>query len=194
MTPTVTIVTARAASRDALTDADYRDIYDEIRQKASLRQFVDAIHSAVSFAWWSKYESGSAALNRERRNELRAAVGLPPLPPTVAEAVAAADPDATVYQVGAAPSDRLILIGADAHEPLALHINDNLTVLEHPERRASNGAPESHVTGVTSPRTRPPRKTIELSPERRDRLAALKNEAGLTWDEFADWVLQLCDA
>ena len=73
MTPPVTIITTNASSADTLADGDYRDIYDELRQKCPLRQFAETIHSAVSFAWWNKYERGEAVLNRERRNELRTA-------------------------------------------------------------------------------------------------------------------------
>lgn len=194
----VTILTSQAASSDQLTDQDYRDIYDELRQKCPLRQFAETIHSAVSFAWWNKYERGEAVLNRERRNELRAAVSLPALPATVAEACAAADPDATVYQVGAAPADRLILIGADAHDPLDLHINGNLAVIDAPVR-ADNHPPtdlpqQSHVTPVTASRRRAMTKAVRFSPDRWQRLSLLRKEADMTWDEFADWLLQLCGA
>lgn len=199
MTPSVTILTSQAASSDQLTDADYRDIYDELRQKCPLRQFAETIHSAVSFAWWNKYERGEAVLTRERRNELRAAVGLPALPATVAEACAAADPDATVYQVGAAPADRLILIGADAHGPLDLHINGNLAVIDAPASVGANDhsplpSQQSHVTPVTSSRRRAITKAARFSPERWERLSLLRKEADMTWDEFADWLLTLCGA
>lgn len=202
MTPSVTILTSQAASSDQLTDGDYRDIYDELRQKCPLRQFAETIHSVVSFAWWNKYERGEAVLNRERRNELRAAVGLPALPATVAEACATADPDATVYQVGAAPADRLILIGADAHGPLDLHINGNLAVIDASASVGANDhsplppqpAQQSHVTPVTAPKRRAMTKAVRFSPDRWQRLSLLRKEADMTWDEFADWLLQLCGA
>lgn len=202
MTPPVTVITTNAGSADTLTDQDYRDIYDELRQKCPLRQFAEAIHSAVSFAWWNKYERGEAVLNRERRNELRAAVGLPALPATVAEACATADLDATVYQVGASPADRLILIGADAHDPLDLHINGNLAVIDAPASVGANDhsplpaqpAQQSHVTPVTAPKRRAMTKAVRFSPERWERLSLLRKEADMTWDEFADWLLTLCGA
>ena len=81
--PPVTLVTHTARAADNLTDAEYRDIYDELRQQHSLRQFVQITHTAYSIAWWSKYEHDSIALTRQARNELRAAVGLQPLPLTV---------------------------------------------------------------------------------------------------------------
>lgn len=196
MTPSVTILTSQAASSDQLTDGDYRDIYDELRQKCPLRQFAETIHSAVSFAWWNKYERGEAVLNRERRNELRAAVGFPALPATVAEACATVDPDATVYQVGVAPADRLILIGADAHDPIDLHINGNLAVIDGRGGPACppDQAQQSHVTPVTAPKRRVPTKAVRFSPDRWERLSLLRKEADMTWDEFADWILTLCGA
>ena len=206
MTHSVTTITSQAASSDQLTDQDYRDIYDELRQKCPLRQFAETIHSAVSFAWWNKYERGEAVLTRERRNELRAAVGLPALPATVAEACATADPDATVYQVGAAPADRLILIGADAHDPLDLHINGSLAVTDRtggpvgadlcvrPVASPADPPQQSHVTPVTASKRRVPTKAVRFSPERWQRLSLLRKEADMTWDEFADWILELCGA
>lgn len=195
MTPPVTFITTNAVRADTLTNQDYRDIYDELRQKCPLRQFAETIHSAVSFAWWNKYERGEAVLNRERRNELRAAVGLPALPATVAEACATADPDATVYQVGVAPADRLILIGADAPTPLDLHINGSLGILSGAaESGAVEGPQQSHVTPVTAPKRRATTKAVRFSPDRWERLSLLRKEADMTWDEFADWVLQLCGA
>jgi hypothetical protein len=51
----------------------------------SLDAFVTAVRSTFSKAQWSKYHNGQAPLNRTMRNELRTAVGLPLLPPTLAE-------------------------------------------------------------------------------------------------------------
>lgn len=133
---TVTLVTTCAQSADDLTDADYRDIYDELRVKCSLDTFVVTIGSAVSKAWWSKYERGEATLTRSRRAELRAAVGLPPLPPAVADALANVDPDASVYQVGGQRASRVVLVGADV-SAVNLRLNGACTV-------------EPHVTGVTT--------------------------------------------
>lgn len=221
--PPVTIVTTRAETADRLTDADYHDIYQEVRghdpqtgaYRISLRSLVDLIRArlpgqeTLSIGYWSKYHTGQLAeLNRRARNELRALVGYDPLPPTVAEACATGgpaapvDPDATVYQVGQAPADRLILVGSDIEEPLELRINGHLTaepVAEHPEwsepqRAQSKDALESPVTGVTAPRSRKPTKAIRLSPEQWERLSTLRREAHMTWDELADWIAQLCGA
>lgn len=125
---TVTLVT-RDASLDALSLSDYRDIYDELRGRdagtgayaVSLDKFVTLVTSAYSKAQWSKYHNGEAMLTRTMRNELRQAVGLPPLPPTVAEATAAASPDAAVWQVGDGPAEHVIMV--TTVEPLTLHVN-----------------------------------------------------------------------
>jgi len=208
MTPPVTTVTTRAASSDRLTPADYHDIYQEVRgydptaatYRISLRAFVDLIRArlpdqeTLSIGYWSKYHTGQLdALNRRARNELRALVGYDPLPPTVAEATATADPDATVYQVGQAPADRIVLVGSDVADPLDLRINGHLTA----EPGASASSPVSSpqaasVTPVTAPRSRKPTRAIRLSPDRFERLSALRKEAGLTWDELADWIEVLC--
>lgn len=189
MTLPVTTVTTRARSADTLSDQDYRDIYTELRSKCPLRQFADLIHSAVSFAWWSKYERGEASLSRERRNELRAAVGLPALPPTVADASARADPDATVYQVGQQAADRLILVGADVREPLTLRINGSVSTLPDP---VADLVPKAPVTPVTAHRTRPPRSSIVLYRSTWESLNAARLRNGQTWDQFlAGWVGQL---
>jgi hypothetical protein len=179
--PTVTLVTSTSASADTLTDADYRDIYDELRSKCPLRQFADLIHSAVSFAWWSKYERGEAHLNRPRRAELRAAVGLPALPPAVADVLAAVDPDASIYQVGAGASDRVLLVGSDVTDTLDLRLNGSLRVLD--EEPARN----SHVTAVTPPRDRSSYAGLTVRRETRNRLDAARVRSGLTWDQFLSY-------
>ncbi len=136
---------------DTLTAADYRDIYEELRSKCSLARFVALAGSQVSKAWWSKYERGDAQLTHERRNELRAAVGLPALPDPPARILARVHPDATIWQIGAAQPDCAILIGADAHAPLTLQINGDLRI-EAPAQIA-------HVTPVTPPQAAAPPQT-----------------------------------
>lgn len=171
----VTIVTANAASADQLTDADYRDIYDELREKAALDKFVTAIGSAVSKAWWSKYERGEADLTRARRNELRAGVGLPTLPLTVAEAVADADPDARVWQVGVAQPDRMVMVGVDAPATLTLRLNGDLA--------AADPAVESHVTAVTGTKRARSYRSLSVSAATYQRLAEARLAQNQTWDE-----------
>ena len=68
--------------------------------RMSLDAFVAAVQSAFSKALWSKYHNGQAPLNRTMRNELRTAVGLPLLPPTVAAVMQGVDSNALVVQGG----------------------------------------------------------------------------------------------
>lgn len=143
----VTLVTQRAAAADTLSAADYRDIYAELRSKMSLRQFCALTGSRVSIAWWSKWEADAdAELPRARRAELRAAVGLASLPPTIAEAVAGVDPDAAIYQIGAAPATRVALVGGDVGA-VDLRVNGNCSVV------SVSQSVSSVVTPVTRPRT-----------------------------------------
>lgn len=172
----VTTVTAHPLSSDDLTAAQYREIYDELRSKCALRAFVALIGSAVSIAWWSKYERGEAQLDTDRRNELRAAVGLPLLPPAVASVLAQVDPDATIYQVGLDAAERVILIGADAQTPLTMRLNGILSVVAESQ--------VAHVTPVTGPRRRAARGTILVSVALRKRLNAARLSAGQTWEDF----------
>src|SRR3990167_8538710 len=94
------------ASRDDLTEQDYRDIFEEFREKYSLRAFVELAKSGYSIAYWSKYERGEFELTRQAKNEMRRAVGLPALPLTVAESVADVDAGAGVIEIGAGPKNR----------------------------------------------------------------------------------------
>lgn len=178
MEPVVTLVTRRAASSDDLSAQDYRDIYDELRSKASLDKFVSVIGSAVSKAWWSKYERSEAELTHDRRNELRTAVGLPTLPPTVTAVTAGIAPDATVYQVGDGTPDRVVMVGDQAHEPLTMRLNGSLQILpaDPPEI--------THVTPVTSPRRERSTKSLSVSISTWKRLSAARKSAGLTWDAY----------
>lgn len=123
----VTQVTADA-TRDDLTDADYKDIYEELRRGRSLDALCDLVGSQYSRAWWSRYEKGDMKITRAARNELRRGVGLPQLPPTTEEAIHLADPDARVYQVGCETPRRVVLIGASG--PVVLHCaEDGVTAI-----------------------------------------------------------------
>lgn len=180
--PAVTLVTARADSADNLSDQDYNDIYAELRAKCPLRQFSETIRSAVSFAWWNKYEHGEGRLNRDRRNELRAAVGLPRLPETVAAVTATIDPDAAIYQVGAGAPDRVVMIGNHVSEPLVLRLNGNLHVL--PDTPVEPLAEEARVTLVTRA-TRPRSyKSVAVTVSTYESLLQAKKGSGLTWDIY----------
>jgi hypothetical protein len=171
--PAVALLTALAATAD-LSDGEYRQIYDHVAQGRSLRNIALALRSNVTFGWWAQYASGERHLDRDRKNELRVWAGLPPLPPTPVEAVAAAaHPDAAVYQVGADIANRIVLIGSDV-PAVNLTVNGNCAALPY----------TPHVTSVTGHSGRSPRKTIHLSPETWKCLSAARESSGLTWDEF----------
>lgn len=186
MSPECVRLTANAARAEDLTEQDYREIYQELRSKMSLRAFKAQIGSQYSIGYWSKYETHPETLTRAARQELRAAVGLPALPPAPTEALAAMDPDATIYRVGALPATRVALIGADI-ESVTLHVNGQITALPDP-------ALDWHVTAATRPRPRKPTKAIRLCPDHWERLNTMRRDAGLTWDDFAAWVLDVCGA
>lgn len=135
MTQTVTLVT-RDATLDDLSVGDYRDIYDELRQDKSLGAVVALLNSEFSRAMWHQYEHGERALNRTMRNELRAAMNLPLLPPTVAEATAQASPDAAVWMVGDGVPEHVIMVSTT---PVTLHVNGAVQTVEK----------TANVTGVT---------------------------------------------
>ena len=88
------------ATQDELTETDYRDMFDEMRTTGSYATIADRLHSVYSKASWRKYELGQMELTRIMRNELRAANNLPPLPPTITEAVSIASQDASVWWDG----------------------------------------------------------------------------------------------
>lgn len=172
----------RDAGADDLTDQDYRDIYDELRGQHSLRAFVEIVASRYSFAWWSKYERGDVELTRDARTELRRAVGLPLLPPTIAQATTDVDPNAVVYRVGHERLTRVVLVGHP--RPLTIHLNGTLAAREDDAGDADDIAdppPDPHVTEVTR---RKKRQTISLDPELHRRLNAARQAAGVTWAAF----------
>lgn len=178
MTQPVTLVT-RDATLDDLSTQDYRDIYDELRQDKSLGAVVALLNSEFSRAMWHQYEHGERALNRTMRNELRRAMKLPLLPPTVAEATAQASPDAAVWSVGEGVPEHVIMVSAT---PVTLHVNGNVqTVLQ-----------TSNVTGVTrhlQPRKRYVRPCIPETYSKR--LAGL---VGVSWQDVIEAGLAALEA
>jgi hypothetical protein len=184
MTPVTPVTTlTKDAERDQLADDDYREIYDEVRgfvaeeqrYQVSLDAFVGLIHSEFSKAAWSKYHRGELDLNRRMRNELRAAVGMAPLPPTVGEAVAGVDPNAEVVQVGEEMVSRLILVATE--QPFKLNVNGRVFMVEHEDKAARDGA----VTEVTRKRA-----GISLSPSAFERFNSRRQANGLSWEQLLD--------
>lgn len=105
-----------AAGQDEYSAQDYREMYEELREKMSLDRLVDWLHSRYSKAKWSQYERGVAALTRDMKNELRVAHDRPQLPATVAETTAHASPDASVWLAGeeGAGVETIIMVAGDA--------------------------------------------------------------------------------
>lgn len=169
----VTVVT-RNANTDDITDDDYRDIYDELRQQHPLRQFAQLTQTGYSIAWWSKFERREVELTRTARNELRRAVGLPALPLTIGEAAALADPNATVYRVGDGVPDVVILAAHQA--PLVMSLNGTLNAVE-------DTPPNPRVTEVTRATQR---KSVHVGVALWQRLNSARQAAGLTWDEYLE--------
>ncbi len=152
---TVTAVTTPALRADELTEQDYRDIYDELREHLSLSEFITRAGSTVSKGWWSQYEHGIKPLTLERRNELRAAVGLRILPPYPADAAGAVTDDATVYRIGDGLADRVILLTPEMATPLNLRVNGDVRVLS---QFSPQNAADAEVTPVTAYRRDAPRQ------------------------------------
>ena len=120
----VTLIT-RDATLDKLSAQDYRDIFTEVREKMSLDKFVALSGSQYSTAQWGKYEhAADMTPTRAMRNDLRRAVGMEELPPTVAEATAQASPDASVWTVGEGVPEHVIMVGS---APITLHVNGGVS-------------------------------------------------------------------
>lgn len=154
----VTRLTDRAASADNLTEADYREIYLELAQNRTTRQ-LQAILGEYSNAWWSEFGHGRKPLTERARAALRRAVGLPELPPAVADVLAGVDPDAEVVSVedpaaGPGARDRVILAGR--RQNVRLHLTSTDVLIE-PESGAA-----AAVTPVT--RQRRPRRGVGVTP------------------------------
>lgn len=187
--PGVTLVTALAETSD-LSDAEYRALYQRVAAGRSLRELATALRTAVSHTWWANYARGEKQLDQARKNELRAWAGLPELPPTVGEAVAAgAHADAAVYQVGAQVASRVVLVGADV-PAVTLRLNGTVGVVAE----ARSDAVVSSVTAVSSVLAagaghsvrapRMARASIHISLTLQQRLNARRLALGLTWEAF----------
>lgn len=166
----VTMVT-RDATLDNLSDKDYREIYVELcrlsedgkrtKESLSFDKFIALVKSEFSKPLWAKYEGGGVRLNRKQRNELRRAMGLPLLPPTVADATAQASPDAAVWTVGDGVPEHVIMV---SETPVTLYVNGSVSTV----------AQNRDVTVVTRPlRRSAPVKRMWVSIAQQQRLAAL---------------------
>jgi hypothetical protein len=136
----VTVVTQHA-THDDKSDAEYAEIFAELREQHSLAQLCTLLRSKFSRAQWNKYERGETALTRTMRNELRAAVGVIVLPPTLDEVAATINPDALVVKVGSDTPHSVILVGIA--ESLTIGVNGRITAQHTTEPL------EARVTSVT---------------------------------------------
>ena len=149
MTLPVTLVT-RDATLDDLSLTDYVDMVQDLRTTLSLEKLIAVLGSQYSKPLWARVEKGEVPPNRNQRNELRRYYGMLPLPPTVAEATAAASPDAAVWQVGQGPAEHVIMV--TAQEAITLRVNGAVSVVDAEAKQAAS----VDVTGVT--RTVTPRR------------------------------------
>lgn len=109
----------RNAGVDSLSDQDYMDILEELLQTHTLRELVVVLKSQYSFGHWASMRKRERAILRPAKNELRVAMRLPPLPPTIAEAMAIVDENAEVYRTGQETPNRVHLYNlaeSAAHE------------------------------------------------------------------------------
>lgn len=161
----ITAISTPDTRRDDLTEADYRDIYDELRGHLSLAEFVARAGSTVSRSWWSQYEAGGKRLSWERRNELRRAVCLSATATPAETAAAAVSENASVWRIGEGLADRVILVTPEAQTPLFLSVNGTVHIVDH---SAQQNPVEAKVTPVTAYRSAPrpacfrPRLALDL--------------------------------
>lgn len=165
----VTLVT-KDATLDDLSLSDYRDMVQELRGSLSLDKLIEALGSQYSKPLWAKVEKGEIAPNRNQRNELRRYFKRPVLPPTVADATAAASPDAAVWQVGDGAAEHVIMV--TTHRPITLHVNGAVTIADdEPQQVRSDDV--TAVTRAVAPRRYYARPTASAAQnERRVRLGA----------------------
>lgn len=188
-TPAVAVLT-RNAAHDPLAESDYRDIYDEIRQfdqetgryAISLDKFCALVASAYSKALWAKYHNGEAELNRTQRSELRKAVGMPVLPPTVSQALSVVDEDAEIIQVGNDIANRVVVLATDL--AFTLHVNGAVT-------SSVTAFTDPSVTARTATVAMPrQRRSISLSARTWERVNRVRLEKGLSWEQLLGLALE----
>jgi len=105
--------------------------------------------------YFFRYERGEMdRQNREMRNVLRRAQGLPTLPPTVADCVALASPDAAVWRIGDGIPETVIMVAGGA--ALDLHVNSSVALLTDSTQGDATNAAEPLQADTQYKRTRKP--------------------------------------
>lgn len=189
----VEVLTARARSND-LARAEYREIYEDLRQGRSLDKFTALLQDAegraaaregrpprrvTGKASWSRYER-LGKLTPAMADELRCAVGLGKRPAPV-EDVLDIDPDAEVVRIsdnGPAPATRVLLL--NTRRPLTIHAGETVSV-------AGQGA-GGRTSAVYTPRTRPVR-AVSVPARVHTRMAAVRAELGVSWGALMERLL-----
>lgn len=172
-----------ANHQDDLSDADYGDIYRELRDGRTLRQFIELSVSTLSPSWWSQFDGGDKALTRRARNDLRRAVGLEQLPPANADLPDAIAAGAAVAQVGGELASRVILIAGSDDVTVTWNASGPQIVASGdvtPVPAAQPGEPVHEA----SQRRKERRKAIKVDPDLYEELNAARQIAGLSWPAF----------
>lgn len=176
---------------DTISEDGYRLMYDTMRWRWTLREFVEQTESALSIAYWSKYSHRSASLSIAAKNDLRRGWNkisedpspLPELPETPLTLLAAlVDDNAGIVQEGEGIADKVVLYAKGAE------INRATTRNVAPQR------PVAPVTATNDAEDEPayPRRlrsansSIDVPAELREELNYLRRERGLTWFQFLD--------
>jgi len=132
------VMVTKDATLDNLSLQDYQDMVIDLRTTLSLDKMIAVLSSQYSKPLWAKVQAGEVVPNRTMRNELRRHFKLPELPPTVADACAAASPDAAVWQVGEGVPETVIMLAG--LEPVTLHVNGSVSVGDVDATMPRNGA------------------------------------------------------
>jgi hypothetical protein len=165
------------ASFDNLAQADYWQMYQELRGDMSLSKFAEKMGEYPSKAEWSRWDRGEVEARRGIRNALRKAKGLPALPETVADTIAQhAHPDSRVLFLGDGEvGDDIIIIGDMASFTFA------------------TGATSTDTGDVAIDAV--PARTTSRQPCYRPvcsvELKEMANEVGETIEELARWAIEM---
>jgi len=172
----VTLVT-KDATLDNLSLTDYMEMVQDLRTTLSLDKLILVLGSQYSKPLWAKVEKGEAPPNRNQRNELRRYYGMPPLPPTVAEATATASPDAAVWSIGDGPAEHVIMV--TTHEPLTLHVNGAVSV-------ASDGAQMPRNPGYNGQGATKRQEAYRTRPTATKAQAERRSALGVKWADVIE--------